>query len=177
MHRIVTVSCEFGSGGRELGRRLAKILHMEYYDYEMIAEMTRRVEFAKDYAQRTAECNLLKELAEKSDCVIVGCCADYILSCYKPYRIFVYADIGRKQERCRLKGKWNKELSAKELKHRILEVEQRQVESYSLVTGQTWGGKHHYGLCVNTTDISIEEIAFYISNMFLSFAWKHKEND
>lgn len=94
MHRIVTVSCEFGSGGRELGRRLAKILHMEYYDYEMIAEMTRRVEFAKDYAQRTAECNLLKELSEKSDCVIVGCCADYILSCYKPYRILSMLILG-----------------------------------------------------------------------------------
>ena len=52
------------------------------------------------------QCRLLKELSEKSDCVIVGRCADYILSGCRPYRIFVYSDMESKKERCRLTVSW-----------------------------------------------------------------------
>ncbi|MBR4870050.1 MAG: cytidylate kinase family protein, partial [Oscillospiraceae bacterium] len=36
--KIITISREFGSGGRELGKRLADLLHFDYYDGEIIAE-------------------------------------------------------------------------------------------------------------------------------------------
>ena len=36
MQRIITVGREFGSGGRELGRRLAEELGYDYYDKEII---------------------------------------------------------------------------------------------------------------------------------------------
>ena len=41
MHKIITVGREFGSGGRELGRRLAEELGIEYYDKEIIAEISK----------------------------------------------------------------------------------------------------------------------------------------
>lgn len=44
---------------------------------------------------------LIQELAEKSDCVIVGRSADYILREKNPFRVFVYADMEHKMERCR----------------------------------------------------------------------------
>lgn len=113
------------------------------------------------------QCNLLKELAEKSDCVVVGRCADYILSEYKPYRIFVYSDIESKKERCRSKGKQDNEISEKELKRRILEVDKRRAEYYGFITGQTWGEKHNYDLCVSTTDISIKEITPCIAGIIM----------
>ena len=37
MRRIITIGREFGSGGRELGRRLSEKLHIAYYDQEIIS--------------------------------------------------------------------------------------------------------------------------------------------
>ena len=44
MKRIITLGREFGSGGRELGRRLAEELGIAYYDQEIISEIKRRTE-------------------------------------------------------------------------------------------------------------------------------------
>ncbi len=44
---------------------------------------------------------IIREMAEKSDCVIVGRCADDILREMNPLRIFVYGDMETKLERCR----------------------------------------------------------------------------
>lgn len=96
----------------------------------------------------------MKELSEKSDCVIVGRCADYILSDYRPYRIFAYSNMEGKKEGCRLKGKQDKNLSDKELKRCIIDVDKRRAEYYNFITGQLWGKKENYDLCINSMNIS-----------------------
>lgn len=48
MNKIITVSREFGSGGRELGRRLSKQLNIAYYDQEIISEISKRTELAEN---------------------------------------------------------------------------------------------------------------------------------
>lgn len=55
MKRIITISREFGSGGRELGRRLAEELGFAYYDHEIITEIAARTKLAEDYVQRVME--------------------------------------------------------------------------------------------------------------------------
>ena len=42
MHKIITIGREFGSGGRELGRRIADTLQIAYYDQEIITELAKR---------------------------------------------------------------------------------------------------------------------------------------
>ena len=51
MGRIITIGREFGSGGRELGRRLAEELHIEYYDRELLAEIAKHTSLAEEYSQ------------------------------------------------------------------------------------------------------------------------------
>ena len=46
MNKIITIGREFGSGGRELGRRLAEELGFEYYDREIITEIAKRTEMS-----------------------------------------------------------------------------------------------------------------------------------
>ena len=104
--------------------------------------------------------------------MIVGRCADYILSDYKPYRIFVYSDMESRKERCRVKGKQDKELSEKDLKRRILDVDKRRAEYYNFITGQSWGEKKNYDLCISTTNISVKEITPCIAQMLLGAIWK-----
>ena len=124
MSRIITISREFGSGGRELGRHLSEVLQIDYYDQEIVSEIAKRTDVAEDYVKQISESRpisfpvyggrfnttvdplldmslsihrqqhaLLRELSEKSDCVIIGRCADYVLRDRRPFRIFVYAEM------------------------------------------------------------------------------------
>ena len=116
MHKIITIGREFGSGGRELGRRLSDKLGFAYYDQEIITEISKRTDLSEEYVKQITENRpvsafpihvgisfypadnpvfnqsiniyaeqhkLLQELAEKSDCIIVGRCADQVLESCK----------------------------------------------------------------------------------------------
>nr|MCR5491562.1 cytidylate kinase-like family protein [Bacilli bacterium] len=54
-HRIITIDREFGSGGRELGRRIADILGFAYYDKEIIREIMKKTEFSEEYVRDITE--------------------------------------------------------------------------------------------------------------------------
>ena len=49
--RVITISREFGSGGRELGKRLADELGYAYYDKEIIAKIAEELEMDQDYVE------------------------------------------------------------------------------------------------------------------------------
>lgn len=199
MNKIITIGREFGSGGRELGKRLAKELNIAYYDWEIIEEIAKRTSLSEEYVNSIIEQHpsssfaihtgvsfsplyysvhvgnsaavfeakqkLLVELAEKGDCVIVGRCADYILRDYKPFKIFVYADMKSKLARCKKNQKENEALSDKKLIRHIKKVDKQRSRYYSFYTGKTWGDKLNYDLCVNTTEVNIEEIVPHIAKM------------
>lgn len=51
--KIITVSREFGSGGRELGKRLADILKFDYYDSEIVTTLSKKSGLDKKYIEDT----------------------------------------------------------------------------------------------------------------------------
>ena len=55
MNRIITVSREFGSGGRELGKRLAELLNIAYYDKEVISAISEKSSLAESYVEQIVE--------------------------------------------------------------------------------------------------------------------------
>ena len=55
MSKIITIGREFGSGGRELGRRLSEKLGYAYYDQEIIAEIAKRTALSEEYVQQIIE--------------------------------------------------------------------------------------------------------------------------
>ena len=55
MSRIITISREFGSGGRELGRHLSEVLQIDYYDQEIVSEIAKRTDVAEDYVKQISE--------------------------------------------------------------------------------------------------------------------------
>ena len=196
MNKIITIGREFGSGGRELGARLAGVLGVAYYDGEIVSAIAQRSELAESYVNQvlekrirayypitvantlsihngdavyavtrsiyTAQTEILREIAEKSDCVIVGRCAGYILADYHPIRIFVYADMQARIARCRERHKAEnngEDISDKALEKRIREVDRERAQYYRFYTGQTWGDRSNYDICVNTTHIPIPKLA------------------
>ena len=55
MNQIITIGREFGSGGRELGRRLARELGFDYYDREILTAIAERTSLSEEYVQRVVE--------------------------------------------------------------------------------------------------------------------------
>ena len=190
MRKIITVSREFGSGGRELGKRLAETLGIAYYDQEIITAVAEKSGLAESYIERVSERGvsmyypityartlttvpafsgqhikvlneqnrLLHELAGKSDCVIVGRCADSILREYRPLNLFVYASLESKVHRCRTREEAGEHFTDKELKRRMAQIDSGRARYRELIGGGKWGDKAAYHLCVNTTGLEIKSL-------------------
>ena len=198
MGRIITIGREFGSGGRELGRRLAEELHIEYYDRELLAEIAKHTSLAEEYIQNVierqphslmpitigrsfayvedyafkqaqavyqAQSKIIRNLADKSDCVIIGRCADYILREQNPFRIFVYADMESRVHRCMERRAEGETLTEKEIKKQIQAMDKNRARYYEFYTGLKWGDKLNYDLCINTSGTVIKEIVPAIAKM------------
>lgn len=199
MNRIITIGREFGSGGREIGKRLSDHLQIAYYDKEIIEEIAKRTSLAEEYVhqivehrpnlyypitightlqshgsdylirQQTAvfaeQANVLREMAEKSDCIIVGRCADYILREQNPFRLFVYADMDARMERCRQKAPDAEHLNDRQLRKRIQSVDKHRAHYYAYYTGQKWGARENYDLCVNTSNVPVKDITLALANL------------
>ena len=111
------------------------------------------------------QCRIIKEMAAKSDCILVGRCADYILQNRNPFRIFVYAGLEERLARCRKRLPSEEQLSDKELKQRILSIDKNRAAYYHFYTGQVWGDKAHYDLCINTAFCPIDKLVPAIQEM------------
>ena len=55
MRKVITICREFGSGGREVGKRVAELLQVAYYDYEIVTALAKRTELAEEYINRISE--------------------------------------------------------------------------------------------------------------------------
>lgn len=204
--RIVTVSREFGSGGRELGKRLADELNFAYYDKEIVAALAESVKLDENYlndmlekdiiprmpitysrtisARSSAQAQnmflfarqhkVIKELAAKGDCVIVGRSADALLKEFDPFSIFVYADMPSRVQRCKDRAELDEGLSDRELERKIREIDKARARNYTLVSMEKWGDMHAYDLCVNTTDTVIKTLVPFVADF--ARAWFERKN-
>lgn len=120
--------------------------------------------FQKQLSIYMQESDIIREMAEKSDCVIVGRSSDYILRERNPFRIFVYADIKARMERCRKKGQEESNVGDKALKKQIDAIDKRRAEYYEFYTNQVWGKKENYDLCINTSGKDIKSISLLLAD-------------
>lgn len=190
--KIITISREFGSGGRELGRRLADILKYDYYDSEIITAVAQKSGLDAHYVedtlsnhgwqnfsarsrstlttsvyQQSDKVNLLLEqkrvieeiAALNKDCVIVGRNADVILAQYQPFHIFVCAKTDAKLKRCMERAPEGENLSEKELRRKMKQIDKVRSQTRAVLSGSEWGRRDAYHLTVNTTGWNIEDLA------------------
>jgi cytidylate kinase len=59
-----------------------------------------------------------------------------------------------------------KNLTDKEIRKQILSIDKNRAKYYDYYTGNKWGDKNNYDLCINTTDVVIKEIVPVIAKMF-----------
>lgn len=190
--KIITISRQFGSGGRSIGEMVAKKLSMEHYDREIIQQISQRSGFAEDYVNEqseaveqsgffsslssgdfyensnritiwTEQCRVLKEIADKGPCVIIGRCADYVLKQdYDLLRIFIYADIDYRADRIvREYGESNVKPEK-----RLKEKDKRRAAYYEIYTDQKFGDPKNYDICLNSGKLGLEECAEIIAGLY-----------
>lgn len=129
---VVTINREFGSGGHEIGRKIAEDLGLKFYDREIISKAAESTGYHEDYVRdneekapsytissvfsavdtlqaspydkiQMEEHRLIREIGEEGNCVIVGRAADYILSDIQHASVFIFAPIEDRLERVRTK--------------------------------------------------------------------------
>lgn len=102
---------------------------------------------------------LIRSLAQKGDCVIVEKSADVVLADFQPLKLFIYAEISSKLERCQKRAARDEKLSEREMKRKIKQIDKARADSHDLISSYAWGDKCGYHLCINTTGIEIKSAA------------------
>ena len=184
-HKIITISRQFGSGGRELGVKLADKLGIPFYDKELISMAADDINIAEDAFQHydehivvhdpldrqfyhafsevyqipmsdqifVAQSNVIRRLASYGPCIIVGRCADMILT--DSLNLFIYAKMKDRIRRM-LELESEAESDGKEMERRIREVDRKRKEYYQYYTGNTWGRAQNYHLCLDSGPVGVE---------------------
>ena len=189
---IITISREFGSGGRELGKRLADALGCAYYDREILTMLADKTDLCEEYLEQTLEqgnlstlypisigqtfallptyfsdqsttllsqqSKLIKALAEKSNCIIVGRNADIILKDQNPLRLFVHAEMEARIDRCRAREKTDLSLTDKAYEKQIRQIDKSRAKIHNILSAYQWGDRRGYDLCINTTNIRVKDV-------------------
>lgn len=118
--------------------------------YDLVSQMYA---YSNEYATPDdaifkAESDVVKELAAKGNCVIVGRCADFILRNYpKCLKVYFFAPMKYKIERIIKK----ENLSQKEAEKKIQQTDKKRAEHYRYYTHRIWGMASNYDVCINTS--------------------------
>lgn len=187
---IITISRQHGSGGREIGKMIAEQLNIPFYDYEIIELATKTSPIDKSFFEDSEDnginsflkelsenanklsipdkvflhqVKIIKEIAQKGSCVIVGRCADYILKDQENLlKIFIYSDLESRKQRIK---EIYKESNNSAIKN-ITNIDKKRAAYYNHYTKQKFGDSKNYDLCLNSSTIGIEKCAQIIINSY-----------
>ena len=176
--RIITISREFGSGGRFIGEEVAKKLGIAYYDKEMIGQIAEQAGLSSEYVRENAELSpkkgwfayafsgrditgksvedmvyeaqrkVIMEIAEKENCVIIGRNADFILKDRKDV-LNVFIHGSIPEKVRRICSLYNvTEVDAIKM---INDIDKRRRTNYNFYTEQKWGMAENYTMSLNSS--------------------------
>ena len=182
MKRIITISREYGAGGGEIGKVLARKLGYEYCDKSMILNVARQANIPVDSADRwdeavpanfgfaqslfefynrplseklfAAQSSVIKEIGERGNCVIVGRNANSILKEYDhALHVFLHAN-----ERWRVRRMLEKVdgMTSEKMRDQMLAIDRQRRKYCSYYTNTEFGGAQYYDVCLDTGKLGID---------------------
>lgn len=190
-NRVITISREFGSGGRTIGKKVAEQLDIPCYDAEIIQEMVKETGFTPEYVKEAGEYTpgnflssafsnrlfgptnedilwehqykVITELAQKGPCVIVGRCADYILQDKADcLKVFIHADMDFRALRI-VEVYGEREQSPEE---RLRDKDKRRAAYHRFYTDMKWGYAQNYHLTLNSGVLGIDQCVKIIASLY-----------
>ena len=174
---VITISRQYGAGGREIAGLVAEKLGVKLYDRQIVHIAAAKIGLDdlsendllelenyvkplsmsflpfRSFGMNMTESAAIRKLAEDGPCVILGRSADYVLRKFEnKFSIFVCADDEFREARGKevYGGKTLKELD---------QEDKKRARYYNYYTGQNWGEGQNYDLVVNTSRDSLDKIA------------------
>ena len=191
--KIITISREYGSGGKYIGELVAKKLGIPFYDKEIMEKIAEETGFVNEFIERLAEYapsknifsyafvgrnnagesmedyihnvqrKIIIDLAAKGPCVIVGRSADYILRS-KADTLNVFI-CGDEEEKKKRVCEF-RGVSESEAIKLMRDTDKKRSVNYIYYTGETWGNIKNYTMVLNSTQIGVENCAELIAQVY-----------
>lgn len=190
--KIITISREFGSGGRTIGRQVAEKLGVSFYDKELIEQVAAKSGLAEKFIEEQGEYSpaqnrfayafvgrsingmsvddylwsvqrkIILEIAERESCVIVGRCADYILRDREDV-LNVFVHADKQKRAERIVKLYGE--SSKVPEKRLMEKDKKRAINYKYYTEQEWGKAKNYHLSLDSGEFGIEKCVEIITEL------------
>ena len=185
---VITVSREYGSGGRYVGRLIADKLGIKFYDKDLIVKLAEKTGLSEEYIESNEEqrdplailnngfysglnnsdalfireSELIKELASKESCVIIGRCADFILKDRKNVlKVFISGTMEDKIKRAtKIYG-----IDENDAEKEINKINKLRATHYKHYTGKEWLQASNYDICINSDLYGVEKTADIICDL------------
>ena len=184
MVRIITISREFGSGGRTIGKEVAARLGIPCYDKELIEKVAEETGYAREFVEEESEYapsandlvymflgrgfdglsnadriwieqrKVIEKLANDGPCVIVGRCADYILK-DRSDCLHVFVYADKAFRAERIVKQYGE--TGVEPGKRLQEKDKKRKLNYKYFTDREWGKRENYHLSIDSGFFGIEK--------------------
>ncbi|MDY4277748.1 MAG: cytidylate kinase-like family protein [Faecalicoccus sp.] len=192
-HVIITISRQFGSNGREIGRQLAEYLDIGYYNKEIMELIANDFGINPDFFREENRneqglfsvagrhkisaitelsinsevyekaCELIQGISQRESAVIVGRCADYILKDH-PNTIKLFI-----YSDLETRINWSiseYKVPARKARKFVHDKDERRAGFYEFYTGQKWGASSNYDMMINTSYMNTEEIVKMLAKLY-----------
>ena len=200
MVRIITISREFGSGGRTVGKEVAACLGIPCYDRELIEKVAEETGYAREFVEEESEYapsandlvymflgrgfdglsnadriwieqrKVIEKLANDGPCVIVGRCADYILR-DRSDCLHVFVYADKAFRAERIVKQYGE--TGVEPGKRLQEKDKKRKLNYKYFTDREWGKRENYHLSIDSGFFGIEKAV----SIIVDAAGGAKENE
>ena len=189
---VITISREYGSGGRAIGERLAKELGVPFYDKELILMAAKESGLSEEYIRKTeqmkstsflyglymgaqqlpmndqiflVQSKIIRQVAEEGPCVIVGRCADYVLRERKDLlSVFIHAPTEFRIQRAREVY----EKDAANMEDFLRKKDKKRAAFYNYFSQNKWGDARHYHLSVSSV-YGVDYVVSILKDAALTF--------
>lgn len=192
-NRIITISRQFGSGGRTVGKEVAAKLGIPCYDADLIDKISEQSGFTKEYVAERGEYGVssnwferafndrdrnghsfqddlwrvqqqvILDLAQKGSCIIVGRCADYILR-DKADCLRVFIHADIPSRARRIVEQYGEGSDTPE--KRLKDKDKRRAAYYQFYTDMKWGAVGNYHITLNSGLLGIEKCVEIIASLY-----------
>lgn len=192
-HNIITISRQYGSGGRLIGAKLAERLHIPFYDKELITLTAKSSPIHASFFEKAeimgtggyvyppspgvpfdlplndkvflAQFAVIREIASQGPCVIVGRCADDVLKDRDDLlKVFIFADMEVRKKRA-ISGYGD---TPEKIEQKITALDKKRANYYHYYTQAKWGAAENYHLCIDSGCIGIDGAVAVILAAYLS---------
>lgn len=181
-NRVITITRQYGSGGREVGQKLADAMGVEFYDNKLLevaagSSGIHKSHFEENDEKRSnsflyllsttygqggvpfddalffAQLEAIRKIASEGSCVIIGRCADYALRDFtKVLNVFISAPLDLRVKRAIEVY----DIAEKHAEDYVKRIDKQRTSYYNYYTDKRWGQPQNYQICLDSSALGID---------------------